>query len=101
MFVEDGLLDGCGDRVLGREGPAEIEEHPDVPVAWVGHQRPQRRQPAERETRFREHRVVEQDAEQRDVHHEPLHLALGGGQVLVAQVAGDDAGVVRAVPAAG
>lgn len=63
VFVEDGLLDGRGDRVRGREGPAEVEEHPDVPVARVGRQRPRRRQPAERETRLREHRVGEQDGE--------------------------------------
>lgn len=73
----------------------------DGPVARVGRQRPQDRQSAERQPWPHQHRVREQDAEPGHVHHEPLHLPLGSGQILVLQVPGDDAGVVRAVPAPG
>ncbi|MFF3355346.1 hypothetical protein ACFYWN_22515 [Streptomyces sp. NPDC002917] len=101
VLVEDGFLDGLDDWVFGREGPAEVEEHLDGPVTRIGQQRAEGGQSAERESRAREHRMGEQDAEQCDVQHEPLDQHLGGGQILMLHVAGDDAGVVRAVPAAG
>ena len=87
------------ERILGGQHPRQRQEDPGHPESRVAEQRSERTQPAERQPRRGDERVREQHSTQHDVHEEALGFALRFRQVAVVQVAGDDAPVVRPIPA--
>jgi hypothetical protein len=58
----------------------------------------ERSEPSQREARCPDERVRVEDAYERDVHEEPLGLALCLGELAVLQVGMDDARVVSSIP---
>ena len=86
------------ERVGVGEDVAQIEEEANRAPSRIAQPASQGRKPPQRELRCGRERVRVQDANERHVHHEPLDPELVRCEGLMLQVAGDDAGVVSAIP---